>query len=143
MNQRFRDLWFGYVYVLKCGEFYKIGFSKKPYRRARKLRTASPYPIEVVYTLKTPHYKMVERTLHRHFDSKRIDREWFMVENEDLEYVLSLDTLAPRPLYHAQGIAYAIAFKESGARELATAAIRTGNEPFAARCLYVGTDIVT
>ena len=83
--------WYGYVYLLKCGEMYKIGYSLKPRKRLKQFRTGSPHPIEVVHTIRTAHYKQIEKQLHWKFGSSRRMGEWFSLTDEDVTYIQSLD----------------------------------------------------
>lgn len=91
------EAWYGYVYLLKCGNHYKIGQSKKPRTRLKQLRTGSPHPIEVVHTLRTPHFRQVEQMLHRRFASKRGEGEWFLLSEEDVGHIKSLDDIGRTP----------------------------------------------
>ncbi len=92
-----QPVWFGYLYLLKCGEFYKIGFSETPRKRVHSFRTGSPHPILLIHTLKTPHYKTVEKVLHRHFSEKRHQGEWFRLTDEDVAYIKSLNAIGRTP----------------------------------------------
>lgn len=83
--------WFGYVYLLKCGEFYKIGFSATPRKRLRQLRTGSPFPITVEHELRTSFYRDIERRLHLRFEAKRGEGEWFKLDERDVAYIKSLN----------------------------------------------------
>jgi hypothetical protein len=89
--------WFGYIYLLKCGELYKIGFSLKPRKRLKQFRTGSPHPIELVHTLRTPHFKMLEQILHRRFAQKRQTGEWFKLDPEDVEHIKSVNGIGRTP----------------------------------------------
>lgn len=89
--------WYGYLYLLKCGGFYKIGFSATPRKRLRQLRTGSPVPIVVVHELKTAFYKNIEKDLHYKFAAKRGQGEWFRLDDADVEYIKSLNSLGRSP----------------------------------------------
>jgi len=129
------EAWYGYVYLLKCGEYYKIGYSKKPYRRAKKLRTATPYPIEVVFTLRTPHYKHAEKTLHYRYRDKRRNGEWFELSVDDVAEIMSIDSVGRPPIERAQDTAYALAYKATGDRVAAAEAMSICRESYAGGCL--------
>lgn len=90
-KQRRIDHWYGYVYLLKCGDHYKIGQSKKPRKRLKQLRTGSPLPIRVIHTLRTSYYREIERDLHRRFADKRAEGEWFLLADDDVAHIKSLD----------------------------------------------------
>ena len=84
--------WFGYLYLLQCGEHYKIGFSQTPRKRLRQLRTGSPHPIIVVHELRTAFYRQIEKKLHYKFADKRGRGEWFKLEPEDVQHIKSLNS---------------------------------------------------
>lgn len=104
------DFWYGFIYVVKAGELYKIGFSKTPRKRFRTFRTGSPIPLEIVLTMRTPHYKIVEQMLHDHFAAKRVHGEWFALTESDIEYVKSLDSVGRSLRSRAYDNAYKDAF---------------------------------
>lgn len=104
------DFWYGYIYIVKAGELFKIGFSKTPRKRFRSFRTGSPVPLEIVFTMKTPYYKMVEKVLHDHFALKRVHGEWFALTDRDIAYVKSLDTVGRSLRSHAYNNAFKDAF---------------------------------
>lgn len=89
--------WFGYVYLLQCGAQYKIGFSNKPRKRLKQLRTGSPYPVFLIHSIKTEFYQMVEKQLHHKFREKRGEGEWFRLTDEDVAYIRSLNKLGRTP----------------------------------------------
>lgn len=97
MNKQTYASLFGYVYLLKCGDHFKIGFSKTPRKRLRQLRTGSPLPITVEHQLKTPHFRAVEQQLHIHFRNKRGNGEWFTLSEDDVSYIKSLDQYGDTP----------------------------------------------
>jgi DNA-binding transcriptional regulator YdaS (Cro superfamily) len=65
----------GFVYFVRCGDFVKIGFSKRPDGRLRYLRTATPFD----FVLVGAHAATVhdERHLHKIFKAHRHRGEWF------------------------------------------------------------------
>lgn len=113
MKTKQKSTWYGYVYLLQCGEHFKIGYSLTPHKRVRQLRTGSPHPIRMIHELKTPCFKLIEKQLHHKFRSKRGKGEWFTLAPEDVEYITSLNKWGNTPeeqrqrdereaLYHAQ-----------------------------------------
>lgn len=103
--------WFGYIYILKSGDLYKIGQSAKPRKRLRQLRTGSALPIDVVYTMRTPHYKFVEKILHNRLAAKRVQGEWFALSETDLKYITQIDKDGKSPRSHAYNNAFTGAFE--------------------------------
>lgn len=84
---------FGYVYVMECRGYFKIGHSTDPRRRLRKLRTGSPIPIRLVHTLETALYREIEQQLHARFHKQRRSGEWFVLSPEDIEYIKGVDSI--------------------------------------------------
>jgi hypothetical protein len=72
----------GYVYFLRCGQFYKIGRSKSLKQRFMGF----PFPekprlIKVVHCLD---YGILEKALHALFAHKRTQGEWFDLSDEEV-----------------------------------------------------------
>lgn len=74
----------GYVYVLESGGRYKIGQTKDFEVRFKTLGKASPYPVNVISTTKVRDMTQAERHLHDIFFGKRINGEWFNLDEADL-----------------------------------------------------------
>lgn len=82
-----------YVYVFKCGEYYKIGITGHLRKRLCAINTASPLIVECVrfYKMDKRRANDLEGHLHRLFDDKRMrneitgmPKEWFTLESDDL-----------------------------------------------------------
>lgn len=65
----------GHVYIIRCGDRVKIGFTMKIRDRMRVLRTACPYPIEEVAVFSGN--RNIERFLHAALGEWRRHGEWF------------------------------------------------------------------
>lgn len=80
----------GYVYILKMGDCYKIGYSTKLEKRIEDIvkeysnkKPELPYRIDIMHYVILENSKKVERELHNRFRSKRLRGEWFkLTENE-------------------------------------------------------------
>ena len=84
------------VYVMKLDNGnYKIGVSADPEARAKELTLGLPVGITVVHVIKATDAFRTEKMLHHHFAAKRISREWFSLDSEDLQGLLSLDFYDP------------------------------------------------
>lgn len=44
----------GHLYIMKCGEFVKVGRAKDPKGRLQSVQGANPYEVELLYTRKVP-----------------------------------------------------------------------------------------
>ena len=75
----------GFVYIMEDStDLYKIGFSKNPEERLNQCKTANPR-IKIYQTYYAN--KFDEKFLHKIFDKKRYDREWFKLDYKDLIFI--------------------------------------------------------
>jgi hypothetical protein len=65
----------GYVYFLKSGDQYKIGFSRAPIRRLDHLVTGLPFGITAIAAIRGTMGE--EQLLHKKFADLQISGEWF------------------------------------------------------------------
>lgn len=81
----------GGVYLIRCGDYYKIGYSKDVKARLSALRTNNPYEVELVtkYTPYKVNNKMFETHLHKVFDEYKHRNEWFRAEFSKEDFVNS------------------------------------------------------
>ena len=76
----------GYVYLFKDRYgLYKIGRSLNPWQRAKDISQPN-YLIRVICTLKTNDAFLLERELHERFADKRVEGEWFELDEADVDY---------------------------------------------------------
>ncbi len=78
-----------YVYLMRSGERYKIGQAGNVGQRWRTFRTADP-DIRIEHVIPTNQANRLERELHRCFDRKHIDLEWFALSSADVAFIKSL-----------------------------------------------------
>lgn len=76
----------GYVYLVKSGKRFKIGFSADVQRRLIALNTGMPDAGELVHVITTDDPAGIESYWHRRFAAKRVrpDAEWFDLSSEDV-----------------------------------------------------------
>lgn len=79
----------GYVYLIKSDNNYKIGISTNPIKRFKTIQSAIPFNIEIIHLIESCDYKKIERELHKKFYFKRINGEWFDLNNKDIEFIKS------------------------------------------------------
>lgn len=82
----------GYVYILKHigGTHYKIGCTSKPDDRLHTFEVKLPFPVAYEVLIKCEDRFTLEKELHKHFASKRVDGEWFSLDEDDLDYLRQL-----------------------------------------------------
>lgn len=81
-----KELDIGYIYLVKMGENYKIGKTKKPKERLVEF-TKMPQKIETVVCEKVKGYSDEEKFLHTIFSHKNIRGEWYSLDKNDIENI--------------------------------------------------------
>jgi len=80
----------GYIYILASsnGEWFKIGKATIwAVRVVKQLKVQLPFPVVVRYAFKSEDCTRDETALHRRFKSKRLNGEWFSLDEGDLEHI--------------------------------------------------------
>lgn len=83
----------GYVYVLEVPNspgLYKIGRTSDPANRLRTFNVKLPFAIKYLCTIQTDDMYQLESDLHQHFADKRSDGEFFLLTQDDIQYIQSL-----------------------------------------------------
>jgi len=85
----------GYVYLIWSKHGYKIGKAINVRNRTRLFEVKLPFPIEVEHYARFDDYTHAERSLHLHFDHKRLEGEWFALNDEDIAFIKTLGESQP------------------------------------------------
>ena len=80
----------GYVYVIRCGEYYKIGMTLNLDRRVSQLAIQLPHTPEIICLITTTKAATEEKRLHRLYAAKRLNGEWFALTEEQVEEIKAL-----------------------------------------------------
>ena|SRR3990167_11289723 len=74
-----------YLYLIKAGKHYKIGWTKDINSRVKLFQTGNAYPIEIVVNYPTGMpIQALEAWFHKAFADKRVNGEWFELDDSDL-----------------------------------------------------------
>lgn len=79
----------GKVYLLrgKVTGLYKIGRSRDPEVRVRRLSYVLSEPVELIHTITTDDANVLERLLHTTFAAQRIHHEWFRLRRRQVNAI--------------------------------------------------------
>ena len=82
----------GIVYLITSNYVdFKIGVTTRPINeRIRELQTSHPEKIDIIKFYKAENHNAVERWLHRKFNEKRLEGEWFQLDETDINQFESL-----------------------------------------------------
>jgi TetR/AcrR family fatty acid metabolism transcriptional regulator len=77
----------GFVYLLRGGDYYKIGRSEDVDKRIIQLASQLPFELELVHVIETDDVFLVEKLLLERFASKRTRGEWFALDDGDVAWI--------------------------------------------------------
>jgi hypothetical protein len=67
----------GFVYVIKDGEFYKIGIAVDPKARITLLQTGNPRKLTLLHYWQSDNPRKEEAKIHKRLRRFRVSGEWF------------------------------------------------------------------
>ena len=82
----------GFVYIIKCNDFIKIGLAKNPQQRLSELSVCTPYNLTILRLIETPDMLSTEQALHIKFKEHHHKGEWFRLPPDCLQQLLAMPT---------------------------------------------------
>lgn len=79
----------GFVYLIEAGGRYKIGVAGDITKRMSAIATSSPFPIELIHSVHLASPYTLESQLHRFCNSERVHREWFALDDNLVDQVIT------------------------------------------------------
>jgi len=81
----------GCVYLIRSDVgYYKIGRTVNPDNRITTFAVKLPFDVDYICVIETPDMYGLERELHQRFASKRVNGEWFALNDDDVAHIKSL-----------------------------------------------------
>lgn len=88
----------GYVYVYGSGRRFRIGKTADLSAGPKALRPDAAEDMEVAHAIASTDHGWAQRQLHKRFEKKRVEGEWFALSGPDLEWLTSKERYdPPRP----------------------------------------------
>jgi hypothetical protein len=72
------------VYLMKSGEFYKVGRSRSAKYRRRLVGLQMPEEVLLIHTIRTDDAVGIEHYWHQRFAGKRVNGEWFRLDRRNV-----------------------------------------------------------
>ncbi|WP_273854002.1 GIY-YIG nuclease family protein [Guptibacillus spartinae] len=79
----------GFVYFLRehlCGSI-KIGYSRNLDQRLIRFGVTLPFDVELAHAIYSQNVQTTEKLLHKYFEGKRLNGEWFQLSEEELNEI--------------------------------------------------------
>jgi len=80
----------GWVYIMECGPYYKIGMSKRPNKRCARLSTKPPFDIVLLHWFPADNARKAEQILHEDYAEYRKNGEWFELPRDGVKHLRQL-----------------------------------------------------
>lgn len=85
----------GVVYLLRYGNHCKIGMTTDLRTRIQTINTSLTSKVELLHTIETNNHIDLERELHERFAAKRCNGEWFLLDEQDIEQIKTINYETP------------------------------------------------
>ena len=89
----------GWIYIMECGVFYKIGISEDPIKRVKEIERATQAPTNIIFLCRANygrttdtetiiHHELKHLNIPIPYKSKTVSREWFYGELSEMVEVI-------------------------------------------------------
>jgi excisionase family DNA binding protein len=75
------------VYLLRLGQYHKIGKTIHLTRRVAEFISIFPEDPELIHTIQTAQHSSLEAFLHQRFSRQRVKGEWFRLTENDIDWI--------------------------------------------------------
>jgi hypothetical protein len=79
----------GYVYFIKCADWYKIGATTDVYGRFHSIQVCNPFDVSLFHVIKTDNMHLTEKLFQGMFGRAEKRGEWYELSEKNLEYIKS------------------------------------------------------
>jgi hypothetical protein len=79
----------GFVYIIQCHEYVKVGHADKLNIRLAALQVGCPYELRIIASWQSRHAKADERRLHELWRRFEVRGEWFNVPAGELAFAIN------------------------------------------------------
>jgi hypothetical protein len=83
----------GVVYLVKGETYFKIGKTTDIDARVPQIRLQMPFRVELVHAIHTNNIHWLERHWHKYFAHKRLNGEWFQLDETDVQEFIAVSRL--------------------------------------------------
>lgn len=83
-----------FVYLIKDIDvtgYHKIGMTTNPHTQLRDFGVKLPFNIHIVALIPCTNARQLESWLHKQYEGKRINGEWFNLNSNDIEQIKSMN----------------------------------------------------
>lgn len=78
-----------FVYVMRSGKYYKIGWAVDPEKRMKEMQVGNPKKIRIIGRFPVSTHKKarkLEAAIHQKFKHQHHRGEWYRLKEKDLEF---------------------------------------------------------
>lgn len=84
----------GFVYLIRMGEFFKIGIAKDVHKRISAMRVNTPHSVELLKHWRCRNPRDFEKHMHLRFREFKVQGEWFRLPKDVVAFLIAADDLS-------------------------------------------------